>query len=128
MIDREGDARDGVPGSQTAVSRGGFSASAPQTPNGLGPQQRTPVQSTRTPDGSYNDNGQVASPNDGRTLSNSPMEQESYSQGSNGKEAKIHSRKRGSVDAIDYPRRRAVIAVRYTIYTYDSALLIVISV
>lgn len=108
----EGDPKEAPPASSRPIAKlKKVSISAPETPNGIRSPLKTPIHSMRSPDDAYNDNEAPRRPNHGRSLSNSSMEEEDHAGGGNGDDAKENSRKRGSIDMPEYPRRRATIAV-----------------
>jgi hypothetical protein len=108
----EGDPKGARPASSRPIAKPKkVSISAPETPNGIRSPLKTPTHPMRSPDDSYNDDGAPRRPNHGRSLSNSSMEEEDHAGGDNGNDAKENSRKRGSTDVPEYPRRRATIAV-----------------
>ena len=110
------DTKDG-PVSAKSATRRKFSISIPsRTANGNLPSLKTPTHAgLKSPDESYNSSDGILGSNKSgrrRGLSLSSADQDTVMAESNDNETEtVNPRKRGSTDTVDYPRRRATIAV-----------------
>ena len=106
------------PASAKPTSRRKFSITIPsRATNGNLASLKTPTHAgLKSPDEAYNSSDGVPAKNGRRRgLSNSSADQDTIMADLNENEVveAINPRKRGSTDTVDYPRRRATIAVRY---------------
>ena len=96
---------------KSAASRKKFSiAIPPRLSNGTVAPMKTPTLPLKSPDDTYSNDG-ILGKTRRRGMSNSSADQDNLMDGTIDHEQDGNPRKRSNADTIDYPRRRATIAV-----------------